>query len=78
MHSMGMSMVRERSVKSFLERIQCRKHGEDMPLSAVTAPGTYLPPPKSAVGWLELRKVQHSTTQCSVTYNRNYRGRLSK
>jgi hypothetical protein len=25
MHSMGMSMVRERSVKSFLERIQTRK-----------------------------------------------------
>ena len=57
---MGMSMVRERSVKSFLERIQCRKHGEDIPLSSVIPPGTYLPPPKSAVGWLELRKVQRS------------------
>lgn len=63
MHSLGMSMVRERSVKSFLERIQTRKFNVDIPYNAATGAGagvtgdTVLPPPKSAIGWLELRKV---------------------
>jgi hypothetical protein len=77
MHSLGMSMVRERSVKSFLERIQTRKFNVDVPYNAATGSGTgtgtgtvagtgagagvtgdtFLPPPKSAIGWLELRKV---------------------
>lgn len=64
-----MSMVRERSVKSFLERIQTRKFNVDIPYNAATGAGTGvgidtgvtgdtpLPPPKSAIGWLELRKV---------------------
>ena len=88
MHSLGMSMVRERSVKSFLERIQTRKFNVDIPYnptstsissatstSSSTASGsagavsgsgsgsindTFLPPPKSAIGWLELRKGFHT------------------
>jgi hypothetical protein len=48
-------MVRERSVSSFLGRIQTRKFNEDPPLSGTDT--TSLPPPKSAVGWHELRKV---------------------
>jgi hypothetical protein len=71
MHSLGMSMVRERSVKSFLERIQTRKFNVDIPYNAATGAGagagtvagvtgdTFLPPPKSAIGWLELRKVSN-------------------
>ena len=66
MHSLGMSMVRERSVKSFLERIQTRKFNVDTPYNAAagTGPGlgvhgeSFLAPPKSAIGWLELRKVR--------------------
>ena len=88
MHSLGMSMVRERSVKSFLERIQTRKFNVDIPYdptstsassacasaiasvstsaSVGTGSGsglsndTFLPPPKSAIGWLELRKGFHT------------------
>ena len=82
MHSLGMSMVRERSVKSFLERIQTRKFNVDIPYNptststlSATASGsagtvsgsgtglsndTFLPPPKSAIGWLELRKGFHT------------------
>ena len=55
MHSMSMSMVRERSVSSFLGRIQTRKFNEDAPYSGGDTAS--LPPPKSAVGWHELRKV---------------------
>ena len=55
MHSMGMSMVRERSVKSFLGRIQTRKPS-DMSQSFTSS----LSIPKSAIGWLELRKVMKS------------------
>ena len=54
-------------MKSFLERIQTRKFNVDIPYNVATGTGsgagtgvtddTPLPPPKSAVGWLELRKV---------------------
>ena len=109
MHSMGMSMVRERSVKSFLGRIQTRKLSDTQfsdtkttPIprlsttttSAVPATTTgsgsgsgsvlltqqclsypnisdptgsgsvFLTPPKSAVGWLELRKVCDGVSVC--------------
>ena len=69
MHSMGMSMVRERSVKSFLGRIQTRKPSE---MTHSSSSSLYIP--KSAIGWLELRKVKSAEVlHCGCVKNKGNR-----